>query len=290
MLPTFSTTGPSGSTRSTASRPGWPRDGRQTALWVVIAFLSVVILVFLAIGNNTNQSATDPSHWMETARQEFSQPADRGNIDAVYGADMRGYSGFTDTSGFGLYSPDQVLSVADGALDFFLHSESGRPRVASVVPFGYTGQVYGRYSLRFRYDKIPGYKVAVMLWPVSDRWSDGEIDWPEGELNAPLYGASAVVGSSTGGKMRFDPPHRTYAPDGPGGWHVATVEWTPGKVQWFWDDRLVGETTDARGVPTERMRLTIQTETADRANENTPGPDVSGHLQVDWVVQYAYRP
>lgn len=249
-----------------------------------------MVLVFLAVGNNGTESATDPSHWVEVQRQDFSTPAPTGSIAEKYGQDMRGYSGFADTTGFGSYSPDSVLTVKEGALDFFLHWNSGRPRVASVVPFGYAGQTYGRYSLRFRYDPLPGYKVAVMLWPVSDKWSDGEIDWPEGELNAPLYGNSAVVGSSTGGKMKFDPPLRTYAPDGQGKWHVATIEWTPGRVQWFWDDRLVGETTNSRGVPSQPMRLTIQTETSDSASATLPDRTVSGHLQVDWVVQYAYRP
>jgi hypothetical protein len=228
--------------------------------------------------------------WKQTAVQDFIRPAARGQVQEVYGPEMRGYAGFADSSGIGTYTPDSVLSVADGKLDYFLHKADGSVRVASVIPFGYIGQKYGRYSIRFRYDSLPGYKIAFMLWPSSDKWSDGEIDWPEGGLDGPLYGGSAIKGSSDNGSVKFDPPDRRYSPTGPGDWHVATTEWTPGKVKWFWDGELIGQTKIPSGVPDTPMRWTLQAETSDRASATYPGSATAGHIQVDWAVQYEYAP
>jgi len=135
---------------------------------------------------------------------------------------------------------------------------------------------------------MPGYKIAFLLWPVSDKWNSGEIDWPEGSLDGPLYGGSAIKGSLAGGEMTFDPRKKSYSPDGPGDWHIATTEWTPGKVAWFWDGQLIGQTTDPAGVPNTPMRWTLQAETSDRATGTFPAPETAGHLQIDWAVQYDY--
>jgi hypothetical protein len=228
--------------------------------------------------------------WKQTDTQDFTTAAGAGKVGDVYGAEMRGYAGFADSSGRGSYAPDGVLSVRDGRLDYFLHSAAGSPRVASVIPFGYDGQTYGRYSIRFRYDSMPGYKIAFLLWPVSDNWREGEIDWPEGGLDGPLYGGSAIKGSLANGAVKFDPSERSFTPTGPGHWHVATTEWTPGKVQWFFDGRLIDQTTLPSGVPDTPMRWTLQAETSDRANGTYPAASTSGHVQIDWVVQYAYAP
>lgn len=227
--------------------------------------------------------------WRQTGVQDFVEDAAAGRVDEIYGADMRGYHGFPDSSGRGIYSPDSVLSVKNGHLDFFLHTD-GVPRVASAVPFGYEGQKYGKYCVKFKYDSLPGYKIAFMLWPVSDNWNEGEIDWPEGELNGPMYGASAVRRPAGGGAMEFDPVKRNYSASGPGTWHVATTEWLPGKVRWFLDGELVDETTRWEGVPEKRMRWTLQAETSRKATKTYPAASLAGHVQIDWVVQYAYTP
>lgn len=232
----------------------------------------------------------DLSGWKQTGAQDFAKSAARGRVGEIYGPEMRGYAGFADSSGRGVYTPDSVLSVADGKLDYFLHKDGGSARVASVIPFGYSGQEYGRYSVKFRYDSLPGYKIAFMLWPSSDKWVEGEIDWPEGDLDGPMYGASAIRGSSGNGPMKFDPPDRDYSSDGPGDWHVATTEWTPGKVKWFWDGELSGQTTVQPGVPVTPMRWTLQAETSDHASRTLPDAGTAGHLEIDWVVQYAYEP
>jgi beta-glucanase (GH16 family) len=135
---------------------------------------------------------------------------------------------------------------------------------------------------------MPGYKIAFMLWPVSDKWKEGEIDWPEGGLDGQLYGGSAMKGSFGKGATKFDPAERTFSPAGPGDWHVATTEWTPGKVRWFFDGELTDQTTIPRGVPNTPMRWTLQAETSDWATSTYPDAATAGHLEIDWAVQYAY--
>ena len=261
---------------------------------VTVTSLSIVGAALLALHGDsarvTEAPRGDLPSWRQTLVQDFDVPAPKGAVAQVYGPDMRGYSDFSDSSGYGTYTPDDVLSVHDGYLDFYLHYSNGRPRVASVIPFGYTGQTYGRYSVRFRYDSIPGYKIAFLLWPASDDWNEGEIDWPEGALDGSLYGNSAIKGTRTSNGMQFDPADKNYSSARPGQWHVATIEWSPGLVQWFLDDVLVDRTTKPKGVPTTPMRWTLQAETADDASSAFPATDVAGHLQVDWVVQYAYTP
>jgi hypothetical protein len=228
--------------------------------------------------------------WKQTHVQDFAMPAAAGMIEQVYGSEMRFYSGHTDTSGNGTYDPGLVLSVSDGKLDYFLHTAGNKPRVATVMPFGYTGQRYGRYSLRFRSDDLPGYKIAFMLWPESNDWNEGEIDWPEGELNNPMYGNSKIKGSLADGEMAADPPQFVVTPTDSSDWHVATTEWTPGKVKWFWDNVLISETTLPWGVPDTNFRWTLQAETEVGDDAVIPDPRTAGHLQVDWAVQYAYVP
>ncbi|WP_349899063.1 cell wall-binding repeat-containing protein [Parafrigoribacterium soli] len=228
--------------------------------------------------------------WRQVGAQDFTATAATGQIGNVYGTAVRGYSGLLDTSKNGTYNPDSVLSVSNGILDFYLHTASGRPQVAAAVPFGYSGQTYGRYSIRFRSDSLPGYKIAFLLWPSSDNWNEGEIDWPEGDLNGKMSPASAIKGSytSTSG-MAFDAVSpRSWSATDSSNWHIATTEWTPGSVKWYWDGVLVSQTSNRAGVPNTNFRWTLQAET--QIGAPAPAPSVAGHLQVDWAVQYAYAP
>ena len=228
--------------------------------------------------------------WTQTDTQDFTTPAALGQVGAVYGADMRGYSGFQDTSKHGTYTPDSVLSVSNGVLDYYLHTADGAPRVAAPIPFGYAGKTYGRYSVRFRSDNLPGYKIAFLRWPKSDNWNEGEIDWPEGNLAYSMQPHSAQKGSIYAGGMHFDPltSPATSSTDA-SSWHVATTEWTPGIVKFYWDGVFVSQTTIPAGVPTTAFRWTLQAETQ-TGSSTLPPATSAGHLQVDWAVQYAYTP
>ncbi|MCU1406479.1 MAG: hypothetical protein JWQ43_2782, partial [Glaciihabitans sp.] len=251
-------------------------------------------------GGNGEDTALE-SVWTPLYSEDFDDDAALGQFGAVYGDEWNGYNGFTDTSGRGSYDPDRVLSVADSVLDFHLRSENGVPLVAAPLPNGYTSSTYGRYSIRLKTEEVPGYKIAFLLWPESDVWNDGEIDYPEGNLDGdPFYGASIIVGSHAAGvdgeetKNPFEWTNvewdtaKPEAPTNAAEWHTATLEWTPGLVEYFWDGVSIGHTESPDGVPSTPMRWTLQAETN---LDGEPVPlDSDGHLSVDWVRAWSYTP
>ncbi|WP_058749023.1 glycoside hydrolase family 16 protein [Curtobacterium oceanosedimentum] len=221
--------------------------------------------------------------WVPYLEQDFDRDAARGELLDVY-PEMAEYRGFRDTSGKGVYHPDEVVSVHDSVLDLHLRSEGGQPLVATVLPAGYRSYTHQRVSIRYRADDAPGYKFVMILWPLSGRWDDGEIDWPEGDLGGDVRPVSAVPGSydASTRTMRFLPEHAPTVPGGQEDWHVATVEWTAQAVRFWWDGALVATTTGA--VPTVPMRVTLQAETT-LDDAHVPA-DSDGHVLVDWVVAY----
>jgi len=178
-----------------------------------------------------------------------------------------------------MYSPKRVLSVKHGLLDMYLHTEEGQAYVAAPEPelngSDVRGQKYGRFSVRFRADPVPGYKTAWLLWPDSDKRRHGEIDFPEANLGDTINGFvhHAVRGR---GQERFS-TGKTFE-----NWHIATIEWLPGRVTFNLDGAVVG--TSTRKIPKKRMHWVLQTET--QLDGPPPPADAAGHVQVDWVVAY----
>lgn len=216
--------------------------------------------------------------WKQSYAEDFSRDAPLGSVLEEY-PEMQAYSGYSDTSGRGLYDPDRVLSVEDGNLDFWLHSEDGRPRVATVMPDGYEPHETGRVSIRYKTTDTPGYKFVGMLWPTDDDWNKGEIDWPEGDLGSPARPASAIPGTWSNGMMRFDSSvQRDTSSAQSSGYHVATTEWDHGVVRFSWDGQLVSVTRTA--VPKDPMRVTLQAETA--ITGEVPWW-ADGHVDIDWI-------
>jgi hypothetical protein len=215
--------------------------------------------------------------WNQTYVEDFGTPVALGGFPGVYTNHWYAYAdGVKDTSRNGTYMPSKVLSVHDGVLDYWIHSENGQHLVSAPVLKDTYHQSYGRYSVRFRSDSLPGYKNAWLLWPDSERWpTDGEIDFPEGNLDGTIHGfahyASAAGGQdafSTGASFRD--------------WHTATIEWLPGKVTFVLDGKVIGSSTT--NVPSTAMHWVLQTETA--LSGGAPSDSVSGHVLVDWVTLY----
>jgi beta-glucanase (GH16 family) len=171
--------------------------------------------------------------------------------------------------------PSKVLSTHDGVLDYFIRTENGTRMVAAPWLTDTHGTTYGRYSIRFRADNLPGYKTAWLLWPDSDVWpAHGEIDFPEGNLGAgDRIHAFAHHASSRGGQDAF-PTNATFA-----AWHTVTVEWVPGKVTFLLDGKVIGVSTTM--VPSKAMHWVLQTET--NHHGTVPSALVKGHVLVDWV-------
>jgi beta-glucanase (GH16 family) len=272
------------------------RRGRILAAGTLVA-VAAIISAGIGDGSQRAEAVTSTSMprgnvtsnghvFTPVVSQDFDKAAPLGTFVKNYGSSWAGYSGFVDTSNKGLYNPNVVLSAGSGRLDWDLRTRAGQPVVAAPMPHGYLPQTYGRYAVRFRADAVPGYKMAFLLWPTSNNWNDGEIDWPDGVLGGKSYAASAIRGTLSSSGPTFEGPPHSAAPTMGTGWHTAVTEWTPGHVRWYMDGRLIGQTAKTSGVPTKPMRWTLQVETN---TDRTPvSATASGHVQVDWVVQYRY--
>ena len=208
--------------------------------------------------------------------EDFNQNAAAGQFLNVYGSKWGTYNGFRDTGGVGQYS-NNVISVANGVLDMYLHTENGVPQVAAPVPFingSWGGSLYGRYSVRFRADSLPNYKTAWLLWPDSNNWSQGEIDFPEGELNSTIWAFNHQVGNPSQNAMAVGTGASFTS------WHTATTEWTPAGVKFYLDGNLVGSSPVSPSAP---MHMVLQTETS-----GSPSASVAGHVQIDSVSIWSY--
>lgn len=188
----------------------------------------------------------------------------------------------------GIYRPGEVLSVTGGCLDWYIHSASGEHKVADPLPPALGpgsegGQLYGRYVTRMRSDVLPAYKTAWLLWPDSETWPrDGEIDFPEGDLD---YQPSCYVhyqDATTGGEqdVHANPYGDTYA-----SWHTYVTEWWPNYLKTTLDGKGFG-TTWWR-VPNTAMHWALETETT-LGTSTIPDNATAGHVQLDWLVQRSF--
>lgn len=258
-------------------RPIPPQRPRRSVSTIVIT-----ALVAGAIGSGITalaMTSASAGEWRSIFREDFDTSVPVGEFPGqVYGAKFTTYpDGWRDTSGLGEYRPSQVLSVSDGALTWNMREKDGSTLGAAVLPTLPTyGQTYGQYSVRFRADPAPGFGMAFLLWPDSEKWPrDGEIDFPEGEFSATIQ-ANAHHASESGEVDRF-PTTATFSD-----WHVATISWRPSSVTFLLDGRLIGVSTTA--VPTRSMHWVLQTGSAG----DTPAANHStARVQIDWLEAFA---
>jgi len=221
-------------------------------------------------------------NWRQVFTDDFTTNVALGGFPGPYANKWDCYSGYESTYHSGVYDK-KIVSVNNGILDLYLHTDSatGRATTAAPVPLIFNGQwggqVYGRYSARMRSDALAGYKTAWLLWPDSDDWNEGEIDFPEGELSGGYWAFSHCKNNPSSNCFYADAQANFVD------WHVVTIEWAPSSVKFYVDDRLVGTATN--GLPTTPMHWVLQTETA---SSTAPSASVQGHLQVDWVAVWAY--
>ena len=225
----------------------------------------------------------DIAGWHQVFAEDFATPVALGAFPGnLYQRKWGVYVGRHDTSGRGVYDPSRVLSVSNGVLNIYLHTENGIHLVAAPYPLlpgrgNLRGMSYGRYSIRFRADPVAGYKTAWLLWPDSNNWpADGEIDWPEGNLSG-IMNAFMHYANPAGGQAAF-PTRFTYQ-----AWHTATTEWSPGNVRFLLDGQVMGVSTTQ--IPSNPMHLVLQTET--QIGGPAPSDTAAGYVQVDWVVIYS---
>jgi hypothetical protein len=219
--------------------------------------------------------------WHQIFTDDFTTAVPLGKFPSAVSSKWTAYSGFSDTSGHGTYDPAKVISIAHGVMTMHLHTENGIHLVSAPTPIipgnsAYQGQTYGRYAVRFRADPVPGYKAAWLLWPDSNKWTDGEIDFPEGNLNDDIDAFMHHRGNPEA--------QETYSTGVPyNAWHTAVIEWTPAAVEYILDGKVIGDETNTAVIPDTAMRWTLQTETT----PSGPSNSAAGNVQIDWVAMYS---
>jgi len=223
--------------------------------------------------------------WRQIFTDDFTTDVPLGSFPAAVAAKWSAYpDGWHDTSGNGTYSPSTVISVQDGMMNLHLHTEDGVHMVSAPVPKlpdavgSGGGLLYGRYTIRFRADPVPGYKTAWLLWPDSEDWpQDGEIDFPEGDLDGTISAFMHRQDGTSGGDQDAYSTSATYPP-----WHTAVIEWTAAQCRFILDGDIIGTSTSR--IPSTPMHWVIQTETSLGGSE--PDDAAEGDVQIDWVAVY----
>jgi hypothetical protein len=220
--------------------------------------------------------------WHQVFTEDFSTDVAIGGFLNAYGKKFTVYDdGWPDTAGKyhgapSRYYPSKVVSAKGGLLDLYLHTEKGTPMAAAILPI-LKDHMYGKYTIRFKSDSLKGFKTAWLLWPDSQNGgegaADGEIDFPEGPLDGNI---NAFMHPKGGGQQDAFDSGVSYT-----SWHTASLEWSPGKVNFILDGKSIG--TSTRGVPNTPMQWVIQTESC---LDGCPSPSTAGHLQIDWAVAY----
>lgn len=217
------------------------------------------------------------SGWNQTYAEDFNTPVAYGAFPGPYAGTLMSYSGFSDAFHTGFFD-QSIISVQNGALDIYLHTQNGRALGAAPIPLvngQWGGQTYGKFSVRMRADALDGYGTGFLLWPDSGNTSDGEIDFPESGLSEGAKGYNHCLRAPTSNCMVVETNYQYSA------WHTYSIEWTPKQLRFLIDDAVVGSTSN--NIPSRPLHWVMQV-----ATHGTPSASTAGHLLIDWATIYSY--
>lgn len=255
----------------------------------VIAVVGFTISIAVCTAQQKNDSLNQTPKgnlpgWKQIFREEFLKDVALGDFPGkLYGTNWSVYpdnAGVTNNPPTGKYFPSKVISVRNGILREDLHIENGISMTAAISPMRageYLSQLYGKWSVRFRWVADSGYKYAWLLWPKSNKWNDGEIDFAEG--HSPVGSAAFMHFEGAPRKQdKFKIPSVDMSQ-----WHTFSVEWTPGKVVFLLDDAVFG-ISERSEVPSLPMRMTLQSESC--IDVQCPAAGAKGLVEIDWITIY----
>ncbi len=170
-----------------------------------------------------------------------------------------------------MYWSGRQISAANGVMDVVLDGKHGAAGTFGT-PSGAWDHRGGKFSVRAKAVGGDGNGAAFMLWPTSNVWKDGEIDYPEANFDeTPM----SHQHSMKAGKEMTATSQTTRVSWRD--WHVYSVEWIPGKnVKYLLDGKVIS--TVVWDVPKTAHRYMFQTGNWGKA----------GHLYIDWVSTYTY--
>ncbi|WP_420370407.1 glycoside hydrolase family 16 protein [Curtobacterium sp. L1-20] len=244
---------------------------KRTVLAAVV-LSAAMIAVPLGQGTAASADTAAPTGNVGSFKQRFvenfSTPANAGGPFARTYA--KSWQPYPDGTG-GTYWSGRQVRGHDGVLDVVLDGKHGAAGTFGT-PTGAWSHVGGKFSVRARATGGTGNGAAFMLWPTSNRWADGEIDFPEGNFESTPMAfqhsmtpgrEASTTSTATGVSWRY--------------WHTYSVEWIPGRsVTYLLDGRAIRTVT--RDVPTTPHRYMFQ----------VGNWGATGHLYIDWVSSYDY--
>jgi hypothetical protein len=206
------------------------------------AIILLIYLLFISFVTSP-PPAKAVSNWNLIFKEDFNK--ETKNI-ADYKNIFPYPAGWKDTSKIGNYSPD-ILSSSAGILNINICKD----KVAAISPR--VSLLYGKVQVRMKVPFAPGYKVAALLWPVSEKWpDDGEIDFAEGDLDSKPLSAFMHFARNEGGQDYFN-----YKIN-PNEFHTYEVVWLPDLVKFKIDGKIIG--SSQKFIPNKLMRSVIQFE------------------------------
>lgn len=248
---------------------------QRTIRATLAAVLLSAALVAVPIGNGSVANAGVPvgdiGKFRQTFRESFSGTvAANGPFTKRYSNSLQAYP---DGMGEGKYWTGTQVSVHDGSMDVTLDGRRGAAGTFGTTT-GAWSHVGGKFTVRARATGADGNGAAFMLWPTSNVWAEGEIDYPEGNFEtAPSYfhhsmtAGNEFAATTASTKVSWRD------------WHEYSIEWIPKKsVTYLLDGRVLKTIT--KDVPTTPHRYMFQTGNWGKA----------GHLYIDWVATYDYKP
>jgi hypothetical protein len=229
--------------------------------------------------------ATAPTGFTRAFTEDFNTPAALGSFDSVYGSQFGEYTGCCSTNKITQYSSSKVLYVQNGSLYYKLHSENSVSYAAAPQPWNEKSFLYGQVGMSVRLDSSngPGYKIAFLLWPSTNKWSN-EVDFPEvdPDFTAPVRAASLNYSPNGTGENGFSSQDNlstgVYLTDNK--YHTFLLTWTPGKIVATIDGKTVATFT-GNAVPAQAMRLSLQAE--GWINQGSIPSSTTDVLEVPWV-------
>lgn len=232
----------------------------------------------MPVGNVVSDGKT----WVPVMSEDFKTTAGLGQVQNIY---KNTFPMYPEGTGNGKYLPNETTTVHDSLLDINVH-HVGNVDAGAAGQFiqqngewAYTG---GRFSIRFRATGNPeGYGAAFILWPYNQNWSEGEIDFPEGELTSGTNLNQHRVGANPEQKSLMLGNVSNWSD-----WHTATIEWVPGKtLKYYMDGKIIAQETNPANVPTTMHTWVVQTAAVDESTNGAPDSS-NGHLLIDWAVAY----
>ncbi|MGN6446091.1 family 16 glycosylhydrolase [Amnibacterium sp.] len=224
--------------------------------------------------------------WTRVIAQNFDTDAALGSFASKYPG-WAGYDGSTSGASGTTWNSSTTMSVSGSVLRMRNWMSNGKAQAGALTPivpgtgsWNQQGQTYGKYVVRFKADSVKGFKVAWLLWPTSNNWSSGEVDFPEANLDGAVgWAAHNVLGN---------PSDQTWGATATrmadGKWHTATTTWEPGRITYELDGSVVKTVTDPTYLPTQPMRWDLQNETS--TDGTSPAANADGSVYIDWVAQY----